>query len=79
MDSRKRPLKAVLSADNSFKTPEKRVSVVPLLDSDYTRWGVEKTCQYLRREGLGEWEDKFRGWFHGFDSFNAEIFVLLLA
>lgn len=60
MDSRKRPLEAVLSAGNSFKTPEKRVSVVPLLDSDYTRWGVEETCQYLRREGLGEWEDTFR-------------------
>ncbi|XP_053172853.1 deoxynucleoside triphosphate triphosphohydrolase SAMHD1 [Scomber japonicus] len=60
MESRKRPLEADLTADCSFKTPEKRVSVVPLHDSDYMRWGVEGTCQYLRREGLEEWEDIFR-------------------
>ncbi|XP_077937784.1 deoxynucleoside triphosphate triphosphohydrolase SAMHD1-like isoform X2 [Gasterosteus aculeatus] len=26
----------------------------------YVRWGVEETCQYLRDEGLGEWEVTFR-------------------
>ncbi|GLD46196.1 deoxynucleoside triphosphate triphosphohydrolase SAMHD1-like protein, partial [Lates japonicus] len=58
MENRKRPLEAVSST--GFKTPEKRVSVVRLQDSDYMRWGVEETCQYLRREGLGAWENKFR-------------------
>lgn len=61
MDSRKRPLAVDLSPDSGFQTPEKRVSVVPeQLDSDYVRWGVEETCQYLRREGHGDWEQKFR-------------------
>ncbi|XP_022597665.1 deoxynucleoside triphosphate triphosphohydrolase SAMHD1-like isoform X1 [Seriola dumerili] len=60
MENRKRPLEAVSSPSDGFKTPEKRVSVVRLPDSDYIRWGVGETCQYLRREGLGEWEDKFR-------------------
>ncbi|XP_071332522.1 deoxynucleoside triphosphate triphosphohydrolase SAMHD1-like [Trachinotus anak] len=60
MENRKRPLDAVSSPGDSFKTPEKRVSVVPALDSDYMRWGVEETCQYLRREGLVEWENTFR-------------------
>ncbi|KAM7404835.1 hypothetical protein PAMP_012146 [Pampus punctatissimus] len=60
MDSRKRPAEAVLNPGDSFKTPEKRVSVVRELDTDYMRWGVEETCQYLQREGLGEWEDTFR-------------------
>uniref|UniRef100_A0A4W6F7X9 Deoxynucleoside triphosphate triphosphohydrolase SAMHD1 n=1 Tax=Lates calcarifer TaxID=8187 RepID=A0A4W6F7X9_LATCA len=59
MENRKRPLEAVSST--GFKTPEKRVSMVRLQDSDYMRWGVEETCQYLRREGLGAWENKFRG------------------
>ncbi|XP_018526907.1 deoxynucleoside triphosphate triphosphohydrolase SAMHD1-like [Lates calcarifer] len=58
MENRKRPLEAVSST--GFKTPEKRVSMVRLQDSDYMRWGVEETCQYLRREGLGAWENKFR-------------------
>ncbi|XP_034028467.1 deoxynucleoside triphosphate triphosphohydrolase SAMHD1 [Thalassophryne amazonica] len=57
MASRKRPLEV---AENSFRTPEKRVSDVPQSDSDYGRWGVEETCQFLRREGLQQWEDKFR-------------------
>lgn len=74
MDRRKRPLEAVVGAGESFKTPEKRVSKVRLPDSDYTRWGVRETCQYLRGEGLGEWEDTFRGLFHGFDSINAQFF-----
>lgn len=60
MENRKRQLEAVLSPDDSFETPEKKVSAVRLPDSDYTQWGVEETCRYLRREGLGEWEDKFR-------------------
>ncbi|XP_045912544.1 deoxynucleoside triphosphate triphosphohydrolase SAMHD1 [Micropterus dolomieu] len=60
MENRKRPREAVLTPDESFKTPEKRMSLVPVLDSDYMRWGVEEACRYLRREGLGEWEGTFR-------------------
>ncbi|XP_040009322.1 deoxynucleoside triphosphate triphosphohydrolase SAMHD1 isoform X2 [Xiphias gladius] len=60
MENRKRPLEAVSSVNNSFKTPEKRMSAVRQQDSDYARWGVEETCQYLRREGLEKWENKFR-------------------
>ncbi|XP_037628429.1 deoxynucleoside triphosphate triphosphohydrolase SAMHD1-like isoform X2 [Sebastes umbrosus] len=60
MENRKRPSESVLIPNGSFKTPDKRVSAVPLLDSDYARWGVEETCRYLRAEGLGEWEDTFR-------------------
>ncbi|KAK9514753.1 hypothetical protein VZT92_025443 [Zoarces viviparus] len=60
MESRKRPLEAVLTADDSFKTPEKRVSEPRLQESEYMRWGVEQTCRYLRAEGLGDLEDKFR-------------------
>ncbi|XP_075957530.1 deoxynucleoside triphosphate triphosphohydrolase SAMHD1 isoform X2 [Anarhichas minor] len=60
MESRKRPLEAVLTPDDSFKTPEKRVSEPRLQESDYMRWGVEQTCRYLRAEGLGNWEDTFR-------------------
>ncbi|KAM4737378.1 deoxynucleoside triphosphate triphosphohydrolase SAMHD1-like [Anableps anableps] len=62
MESRKRPMKSALSADEEFKTPEKRASVVrgSPPDSDFMRWGVEEACQYLQREGLEEWGDKFR-------------------
>ncbi|XP_030279786.1 deoxynucleoside triphosphate triphosphohydrolase SAMHD1 [Sparus aurata] len=60
MENRKRPLEADSCPDFIFKTPEKRVSEVQLQDSDYMRWGVDKTCQYLRRENLGEWEETFR-------------------
>ncbi|XP_074500271.1 deoxynucleoside triphosphate triphosphohydrolase SAMHD1-like [Sebastes fasciatus] len=60
MENRKRPSESVLTPNGSFKTPDKRVPAVPLLDSDYARWGVEETCRYLRAEGLGEWEDTFR-------------------
>ncbi|MEQ2196958.1 hypothetical protein XENOCAPTIV_019297 [Xenoophorus captivus] len=63
MASRKRVIDPALSTDEEFKTPEKRVSVVrgSQPDSDFMRWGVEETCQYLQREGLGEWKDTFRG------------------
>ncbi|XP_070825444.1 deoxynucleoside triphosphate triphosphohydrolase SAMHD1-like [Chaetodon trifascialis] len=60
MESRKRPANALLTPCDGFKTPEKRVAVDRLQDSDYMRWGVEETCGYLRREGLGEWEETFR-------------------
>ncbi|XP_032376450.1 deoxynucleoside triphosphate triphosphohydrolase SAMHD1 isoform X1 [Etheostoma spectabile] len=60
MENRKRPLGAVVTPNDSFKTPEKRVSVVRLPDPDYMRWGVEETCRYLREEGLEEWEDTFK-------------------
>ncbi|KAM9856088.1 deoxynucleoside triphosphate triphosphohydrolase SAMHD1 [Aulostomus maculatus] len=62
MESRKRPLEASVSRGSSLQTPEKRVSEARLQDSDsdYMRWGVEETCQFLRREELGAWEDTFR-------------------
>lgn len=63
MANRKRPLDAVSGSDDRTNTPEKRVSVPQPLDSDYMDWGVEETCQYLRREKLEKWEDIFRGWF----------------
>uniref|UniRef100_A0A3P9IEX3 Deoxynucleoside triphosphate triphosphohydrolase SAMHD1 n=1 Tax=Oryzias latipes TaxID=8090 RepID=A0A3P9IEX3_ORYLA len=61
MENRKRPLDSVLSSNDRFKTPEKkRLSPVLLPVSDLLQWGVEETCQYLRKEGLGEWENAFR-------------------
>ncbi|XP_014843525.1 PREDICTED: deoxynucleoside triphosphate triphosphohydrolase SAMHD1-like [Poecilia mexicana] len=62
MASRKRPMGPAASSDEEFKTPEKGVSVVrgSPPDSGFMRWGVEETCQYLQREGLEEWTDKFR-------------------
>ncbi|XP_041859789.1 deoxynucleoside triphosphate triphosphohydrolase SAMHD1 [Melanotaenia boesemani] len=60
MANRKRQIDEVLSSDDRFQTPEKKVSVVRQPDTDFTGWGVQETCQYLRREGLGEWEDTFR-------------------
>lgn len=60
MASRKRPLDAISGADDRTNTPEKRVSAVQPLDSDYMHWGVEETCQYLRRERLEKWEDIFK-------------------
>lgn len=69
MDGRKRPREdsSCNSADN-FKTPEKRVSVVPRQDGsseqwdvDLRNWDIEKTCRYLRHEGLEEWESTFKG------------------
>lgn len=64
MECRKRPLQASPGACDSSRTPKKRVSVVRPSDSDYLRWGVDEICQYLRREGLGEWEEAFRGCSH---------------
>lgn len=61
MENRKRRFNAVLNPNDDLKTPEKRVSSAGLLDTDYTRWGVDETCRYLQSEGLGKWEDKFRG------------------
>uniref|UniRef100_A0A3P9LM61 Deoxynucleoside triphosphate triphosphohydrolase SAMHD1 n=1 Tax=Oryzias latipes TaxID=8090 RepID=A0A3P9LM61_ORYLA len=62
MENRKRPLDSVLSSNDRFKTPEKkRLSPVLLPGSDLLQWGVEETCQYLRKESLGEWENAFRG------------------
>lgn len=58
MANRKRPLQ--ITGNNSFQTPEKRVSFARLITSDYTHWEVEETCQYLREEGLSEWESIFR-------------------
>lgn len=58
MENRKRPQEA----DRSFKTPVKRPLLLDPLP-DYMQWGAEETCQYLRREGLGEWEHIFRGRF----------------
>ncbi|XP_047445358.1 deoxynucleoside triphosphate triphosphohydrolase SAMHD1 [Mugil cephalus] len=61
MENRKRAFEAVSGPSDGFKTPEKRVSVAPpSADSDYMQWGVDKTCHYLRKEGLQEWENTFR-------------------
>ncbi|XP_012731943.2 deoxynucleoside triphosphate triphosphohydrolase SAMHD1 [Fundulus heteroclitus] len=62
MDSRKRPMEPASSPDKEFQTPQKKVSEVRVWqpDSDFMRWGVGETCQYLRREGLEKWEDIFR-------------------
>ncbi|KAM9343911.1 deoxynucleoside triphosphate triphosphohydrolase SAMHD1-like [Pholidichthys leucotaenia] len=57
MESRKRTLE---ERNDGYKTPEKEVSAFLVSDSDYIHWGVEETCQYLRKEDLGEWEDTFR-------------------
>ncbi|XP_063739805.1 deoxynucleoside triphosphate triphosphohydrolase SAMHD1-like isoform X2 [Eleginops maclovinus] len=46
MENRKRPLEAAGTHN--------------VLDSDYMQWGVEETCQYLRTEDLGGWEDTFK-------------------
>uniref|UniRef100_A0A7N6A3H3 Deoxynucleoside triphosphate triphosphohydrolase SAMHD1 n=1 Tax=Anabas testudineus TaxID=64144 RepID=A0A7N6A3H3_ANATE len=60
MESRKRPLEADSGPSNGFQTPEKRVSAVRLPDSDYMRWGVEETCQFLLKEGLSKWVALFK-------------------
>ncbi|XP_054651205.1 deoxynucleoside triphosphate triphosphohydrolase SAMHD1 isoform X2 [Dunckerocampus dactyliophorus] len=60
MANRKRMLATSINEDDMMKTPQKRVSAVDLSDSDYSQWGVEETCQYLREEGLGEWQIVFR-------------------
>lgn len=61
MESRKRPLDKGSTINDGLHTPEKKV--VRLQDTDYMRWDVEETCRYLRREGLMDWEDIFRGLF----------------
>ncbi|KAF6714556.1 Deoxynucleoside triphosphate triphosphohydrolase SAMHD1 [Oryzias melastigma] len=60
MENRKRPLDSMLSSNDRFKTPEKSRWPVLLPRSDLLQWGVEETCQYLLKEGLGEWENAFR-------------------
>uniref|UniRef100_A0A8C6WMN6 Deoxynucleoside triphosphate triphosphohydrolase SAMHD1 n=1 Tax=Neogobius melanostomus TaxID=47308 RepID=A0A8C6WMN6_9GOBI len=59
MANRKRPLG--ITANNSLQTPEKKVFAVLPITSDYMHWEVEETCQYLREEGLAEFEGIFRG------------------
>lgn len=66
MENRKRPLDAALTFNGNFKTPEKRVSVIRW--QQYMQWGVEETCQYLRKEGLEKWEDAFKGSFCGLEA-----------
>lgn len=75
MENRKRPFEADSCPDFIFKTPEKRASVDQLQDSDYMRWGVDETCQYLRRESLGEWEATFRGLFSGPISYHKKLSI----
>ncbi|XP_038142255.1 deoxynucleoside triphosphate triphosphohydrolase SAMHD1 isoform X3 [Cyprinodon tularosa] len=62
MENRKRPAEPSVSPGDKFHTPQKRVSLVPVWqpDSDFMRWGIGETCQYLQREGLGKWEEIFR-------------------
>ncbi|KAJ3586078.1 hypothetical protein NHX12_012479 [Muraenolepis orangiensis] len=61
MDPRKRPREDDSSEanGNAFKTPEKRVSVVPRGEADFMRWGVGETCEYLRGKGLQDWTGTF--------------------
>uniref|UniRef100_A0A8C8C6K5 Deoxynucleoside triphosphate triphosphohydrolase SAMHD1 n=1 Tax=Oncorhynchus tshawytscha TaxID=74940 RepID=A0A8C8C6K5_ONCTS len=60
MDRRKRSREDLPTADH-FNTPEERVYAGLSLDGDLRQWSVEDTCRYLRLEGLGIWEEKFRG------------------
>ncbi|XP_074537499.1 deoxynucleoside triphosphate triphosphohydrolase SAMHD1-like [Halichoeres trimaculatus] len=60
MENRKRPFESVSAPDDSFTTPVKRGSAVRHQDSNYMQWGVDQTCRFLQREGLGKWEDTFR-------------------
>ncbi|XP_059905071.1 deoxynucleoside triphosphate triphosphohydrolase SAMHD1 isoform X1 [Gadus macrocephalus] len=59
MDCPVRPIEEDLSP-GVFKTPQKRLSAVPQLYSDFMRWDVEDTCQFLRGQGLQEWTGTFR-------------------
>ncbi|KAG7228251.1 hypothetical protein INR49_009112 [Caranx melampygus] len=54
MENRKRPLEPTSSPGAGHKTPRKTAPVVRQANSDYLHWEVEETCQYLRREDLGE-------------------------
>lgn len=58
MASRKRSF----PPDSSLSAPGKRAPGPGAPQTDYAGWGAEETCRYLRAEGLGEWEDAFRGW-----------------
>lgn len=67
MADRKRPREDIpFDSVDTFKTPEKRVSAVPFQEdskpslTDFKYWDVEATCNYLRRESLGQWESKFK-------------------
>lgn len=73
MENRKRPFEAVSTSNDGFSTPEKRVSVVCRLQ-DSSKWGVDETCQYLRNEGLGQWQEAFRGQSSVAESWYAFIF-----
>ncbi|KAM9445144.1 deoxynucleoside triphosphate triphosphohydrolase SAMHD1 [Clarias gariepinus] len=61
MDSRKRPREEPLCMEG-FKTPEKQGLTEKLRkdDGNFKHWDSEETCAYLRQQGLGEWEQKFR-------------------
>lgn len=64
MANRKRPFVEDSPTGKILKAQERRVSEVRRQqDTDYMQWGVERTCQFLRDEGLQKWEDAFRGWF----------------
>uniref|UniRef100_A0A665T5K2 Deoxynucleoside triphosphate triphosphohydrolase SAMHD1 n=1 Tax=Echeneis naucrates TaxID=173247 RepID=A0A665T5K2_ECHNA len=63
MESRKRPLEP--DSGLGLTTPKKSAPAVRP-DSDYMHWGVDETCLYLQREGLGAWEDTFRGGLRAF-------------
>ncbi|XP_020332599.1 deoxynucleoside triphosphate triphosphohydrolase SAMHD1 isoform X3 [Oncorhynchus kisutch] len=61
MDRRKRSREDLPTADSDhFNTPEERVYAGLSRDGDLRQWSVEDTCRYLRLEGLGIWEEKFR-------------------
>ncbi|XP_019746798.1 deoxynucleoside triphosphate triphosphohydrolase SAMHD1 isoform X2 [Hippocampus comes] len=60
MANRKRDSATAISPGDVFQTPGKRVSVDRTPNSDFSRWGIEETCQFLRGEGLAEWETVFR-------------------
>ncbi|XP_023654519.1 deoxynucleoside triphosphate triphosphohydrolase SAMHD1 isoform X1 [Paramormyrops kingsleyae] len=59
MEARKRPRDDSLHPD-SFSTPEKKFVDVPHRLVNYREWGIEDTCRYLRKEGFGNLEEKFR-------------------
>ncbi|CAF95112.1 unnamed protein product, partial [Tetraodon nigroviridis] len=58
MASRKRPSDAVPTSSDGFSTPKK--TALAVRRQDFPQWGEEETCQYLRKEGFGEWQEAFR-------------------
>lgn len=40
------------------------VNLTQVCDGGFWRWTVDETVAYLRREGLEQWEQKFRGNIH---------------